>query len=513
MRQAPKTLTTAETRFIELMDRFKTVIEAGPPDDLYISSANLEIAGTLLACLANSRARGNIQSVRIKRISDNTLARLETMGALGPEFQDQLAANLNGIKATYPDTLECAWDGLPPFHGMLFGDHLSWGYWQVNEQGRMHARRHEEPITPSSDQFRSLQRKFQAGIWRRPDGVRMNSREIVIQSGGQTGVDRTALDFAIELGLKHAGWCPQGRAAEDGRIDDRYVLRETAGDEPEVRTRTNICTSDATVILSASASIEKGTLLTKTFCEAVGKPCLHLSAAQVDAQTAGDLLRQFIVRHGVKQLNVAGPRASEQPTAADYARRVLQIAWRGELSADSPNWQIVGWLVPAPDDRILLTRKIDALASKFGVASFLPHCTVLVGGAAEPEALERVLVRASELERLPLTLKVEQIEAGNEPRLTLHVSLCADADFLAFREALEGNRNDGFKVDDQRPHLSLLYRNRGLNPNEVAAAKQIVGELPGCLRFASFRAIAVPRDRARVDPSLWRLLGEVMFLE
>jgi hypothetical protein len=48
-----------------------------------------------------------------------------------------------------------------------------------------------------------------------------------IVSGGQTGADRAALDFAIEHGIPHGGWCPKGRKAEDGPIDPRYLLRET----------------------------------------------------------------------------------------------------------------------------------------------------------------------------------------------------------------------------------------------------------------------------------------------
>ena len=46
-----------------------------------------------------------------------------------------------------------------------------------------------------------------------------------IVSGGQTGVDRAALDVAIELGIDHGGWCPRGRIAEDGMIDIGYKLK------------------------------------------------------------------------------------------------------------------------------------------------------------------------------------------------------------------------------------------------------------------------------------------------
>lgn len=48
-----------------------------------------------------------------------------------------------------------------------------------------------------------------------------------IISGGQTGVDRAALDVGLALGLPVGGGCPQGRRAEDGIIPDRYPLMET----------------------------------------------------------------------------------------------------------------------------------------------------------------------------------------------------------------------------------------------------------------------------------------------
>jgi ADP-ribosylglycohydrolase len=48
-----------------------------------------------------------------------------------------------------------------------------------------------------------------------------------IVSGGQTGADRAALDWAIKRGIPHGGWCPKGRKSEDGPIDVRYQLNET----------------------------------------------------------------------------------------------------------------------------------------------------------------------------------------------------------------------------------------------------------------------------------------------
>ena len=70
-----------------------------------------------------------------------------------------------------------------------------------------------------------------------------------IVSGGQTGVDRAALDAALALGMRCGGWCPAGRWAEDGPIDPRYPLRETPSGDPAQRTEWNVRDSDATLIL------------------------------------------------------------------------------------------------------------------------------------------------------------------------------------------------------------------------------------------------------------------------
>ena len=36
-----------------------------------------------------------------------------------------------------------------------------------------------------------------------------------VTSGGQSGVDRAALDAAIACGIDYGGWCPRGGWAED----------------------------------------------------------------------------------------------------------------------------------------------------------------------------------------------------------------------------------------------------------------------------------------------------------
>ena len=102
-------------------------------------------------------------------------------------------------------------------------------------------------------------------------------RAITIVSGGQTGADRAALDFAIEHGIPHGGWCPRGRLAEDGPLPDRYLLRETPTRKYAERTVWNVRDSDATVVFSIAAEPQGGTRLTLQVAARFGKPVLHLS--------------------------------------------------------------------------------------------------------------------------------------------------------------------------------------------------------------------------------------------
>ena len=85
---------------------------------------------------------------------------------------------------------------------------------------------------------------------------------LVIISGGQTGVDRGALDAALRLGIPCGGWCPAGRRAEDGRIDSRYPLRESNSADYSARTYQNVFAAEGTLIISPQPLV-KGTLLTR----------------------------------------------------------------------------------------------------------------------------------------------------------------------------------------------------------------------------------------------------------
>jgi hypothetical protein len=152
-------------------------------------------------------------------------------------------------------------------------------------------------------------------------------RAITIVSGGQTGADRAALDFAIDRGVAHGGWCPRGRKAEDGSLPDRYELRETPSRKYAQRTEWNVRDSDATVVFSIAAEPQGGTRLTLEIARRVGKPVLHLSREVLTPEIAATKLREFLGEHAVRTLNVAGPRASQEPEIAKFVADVFELAF------------------------------------------------------------------------------------------------------------------------------------------------------------------------------------------
>jgi len=141
---------------------------------------------------------------------------------------------------------------------------------------------------------------------------------IEIISGGQTGVDRGALQAALDAGLPIGGWCPAGRRAEDGRIPDRFPLQETESTDYAVRTRRNVRDADGTLILAPDESLSGGTLLTEQEARLQSKPYLVLTE-EWDSRRVSE----FVRTHGIRRLNVAGPRESQAPGIQERARRFL----------------------------------------------------------------------------------------------------------------------------------------------------------------------------------------------
>jgi hypothetical protein len=135
----------------------------------------------------------------------------------------------------------------------------------------------------------------------------MSLKKIV--SGGQTGVDRAALDAARAAGLLCGGWIPADGKAEDGLIPEHYGLLRLPHGSYRQRTRLNVLDSDATAILYHE-QLTGGTRLTRNFCALLNRPFLLLDAGAHSVATAVAALTHFLNDAAIEVLNVAGPRAS-----------------------------------------------------------------------------------------------------------------------------------------------------------------------------------------------------------
>lgn len=136
----------------------------------------------------------------------------------------------------------------------------------------------------------------------------MASIEKII-SGGQTGVDRAGLDAAMEAGIPVGGYCPKERLAEDGVVPYKYPLTEMASRSYTARTEKNVVESDGTLILNIG-SLTGGTKKTAEYAGKHAKPFL---VVQLDERPAPETVTQWLDRHGILILNVAGPRESKFP--------------------------------------------------------------------------------------------------------------------------------------------------------------------------------------------------------
>lgn len=143
---------------------------------------------------------------------------------------------------------------------------------------------------------------------------------LTVISGGQTGVDRAALDAARACGLLCGGWCPRGRKAEDGRIDPGYPLVETPDGDYSQRTEWNVRDSDGTLVLTRGRP-KGGTAFTLAVARRLGRPLLLVDLAQVPSP---DAARHWLEAEKIAVLNVAGPRESQHPGIGQEARAFLE---------------------------------------------------------------------------------------------------------------------------------------------------------------------------------------------
>lgn len=142
----------------------------------------------------------------------------------------------------------------------------------------------------------------------------MKQHSLCIISGGQTGVDRAALDAALQAGVSCGGWCPEGRLAEDGVIPAKYPLTELEGGGYPERTRKNVSDSDGTVIIY-SGYINGGTELTRQVCVSKARPLLLIDGTKTDVESASRMISEFVTLNDINTLNIAGPRASKDDRA------------------------------------------------------------------------------------------------------------------------------------------------------------------------------------------------------
>lgn len=133
-----------------------------------------------------------------------------------------------------------------------------------------------------------------------------------IISGGQTGADQAALDTAIKHGIAHGGWISKGRPTEHGRLDDKYHLQEIPKRSYPKQTRQNVINSDGTLIFTFG-KLTSGSKVTRNLADKHNRPCLHIDLEDLSILDAGRLIKDWINKHNIQILNVAGSRISKAP--------------------------------------------------------------------------------------------------------------------------------------------------------------------------------------------------------
>lgn len=146
-----------------------------------------------------------------------------------------------------------------------------------------------------------------------------------IVSGGQTGVDRAALDVAIDLQIPHGGWCPFGRRSESGIIPMVYELTETESSDYVVRTEKNVLDSNGTLILHFGR-LAGGTKLTAVYAKRHERPFMTVDLKGHVAGITIPAFQDWLSQNRIHTLNVAGPRESSFPDIGSLAYRFLRQA-------------------------------------------------------------------------------------------------------------------------------------------------------------------------------------------
>jgi Circularly permutated YpsA SLOG family len=160
-----------------------------------------------------------------------------------------------------------------------------------------------------------------------------------IRSGGQTGVDRAALDAAVAAGFRYEGWCPKGGFAEDfaeppGLIANYPCLKETPKSDPKQRTEWNVRDSAVTVVLVPHGQFcSPGTDFTIACAKKLRKP--YTVIHYLDTQAQEQLTHIIASLNEDVSVNIAGPRESEHNGAYALCSPLLTRAFGAMRGANS----------------------------------------------------------------------------------------------------------------------------------------------------------------------------------
>lgn len=150
-----------------------------------------------------------------------------------------------------------------------------------------------------------------------------------IISGGQTGADRGGLDAAIALDIPHGGWCPKDRRSESGPIPLVYDLTETKVSDYTDRTEKNILGSDGTIVFT-NGSLTRGSSSTINLAQTHRKPCLYIDFSTTDHLTALTKCKDWIHKHNIAIINIAGSRESSSPGLQERVKDFLLLLLKDE---------------------------------------------------------------------------------------------------------------------------------------------------------------------------------------
>jgi hypothetical protein len=154
-----------------------------------------------------------------------------------------------------------------------------------------------------------------------------------IISGGETGADRAALDFAIKSALPYGGSIPKGRKTEDGPLPQTYYLQELPTTSYAERTEKNVIDADGTLIIS-HGTLTGGSAYTREMAQKHSRPYLHIDLTEISAFDAAKKINAWIETHRIETLNVAGPPASKDPKIYQATFDLLQTTLYLSLMED-----------------------------------------------------------------------------------------------------------------------------------------------------------------------------------